>query len=60
MGYFRVISATRFPPFWISASPFYISRIRPCFLEEMQNILNFESACYRFEISEYTFKIAGC
>ena len=29
LGYFRVISATR-PPFWISASPFYISWIRPC------------------------------
>ena len=29
LGYFGVISATR-PPFWISASPFYISWIRPC------------------------------
>ena len=29
LGYFGVISATRPPPFWISASPFYISWIRP-------------------------------
>ena len=30
LGYFWVISAIRPPPFWISASPFYISWIRPC------------------------------
>ena len=59
LGYFRVISATR-PPLWISASPFYISWIRPCILGISTQTFAIEISSHKIGVQNFVLFILHC